>query len=378
MKICFISRGYPFADDSAYSFVKVLVDRLADFGNECVIIAPQTINGRSRAGKLRKTKWSYKTDRGNTVSVFQPLHFSFGPVKIFGKHLTTYFRTKAINKAVKKNVPTPQLFYGHFWDCGFYIAKYAKKNNIPVVVANGEGYIYHLFDFFSKAYIDNYIDVIKGVICVSSDNKKESAEWGLIKSNQKVIVSPNCVDTSVFRPLVNENLKNKFNIREDDFVISFVGSFCERKGDQRLVKAIENIDNVKLILIGGEKKEYSGNSKIVFCGKVPHNEIPEYLSASDVFCLPTLAEGCCNAIVEAMACKLPVISSNLPFNDDILDDSCSIRVNPKSIDEISNAIIKLRDNKELCAKMAQNAYDRAQSLTIENRAKEINDFLNSL
>lgn len=97
---------------------------------------------------------------------------------------------------------------------------------------------------------------------------------------------------------------------------------------------------------------------------------------ADVFVLPTLAEGCCNAIIEAMACGLPIISSDLPFNDDILDDACSIRINPKSVNEIANAIQLLCGNPNLQNQMSKASLDKAASLTIENRAKKIVDFMN--
>ena len=74
-----------------------------------------------------------------------------------------------------------------------------------------------------------------------------------------------------------------------------------------------------------------------------------------MFCLPTLNEGCSNAIVEAIACGLPIISSNLPFNDDILDSSNALLVNPESVDDIASAIKQLMDNSDLRQKLAEGS-----------------------
>lgn len=95
-----------------------------------------------------------------------------------------------------------------------------------------------------------------------------------------------------------------------------------------------------------------------------------------MFCLPTLNEGCSNAIVEAIACGLPIISSNLPFNDDILDSSNALLVNPESVDDIASAIKQLMDNSDLRQKLAEGFKEKAKSLRIEFRAKKIIEFIN--
>ena len=91
--------------------------------------------------------------------------------------------------------------------------------------------------------------------------------------------------------------------------------------------------------------------------------------------LPTLQEGSCNAIVEAMACGLPIISSDGAFNDDLLTDEMSIRVNPKSVEEIHQAIITLRDDPVRRKQMADAALERSKQFDVDDRAERILSFI---
>ena len=76
-----------------------------------------------------------------------------------------------------------------------------------------------------------------------------------------------------------------------------------------------------------------------------------------------------------MACGLPVISSDLPFNDDILNESNSIRVDVNSVSQIENAIKKLRDDAGLYNTLKKGAVLSAEKLSINVRAENILRFM---
>jgi len=161
--------------------------------------------------------------------------------------------------------------------------------------------------------------------------------------------------------------------------VAFCGRFNKRKGCQRVSEAIDllKIQRVKSVFIGipaGADIEEPSCEGILFKGALPHEDIPTYLNAADVFVLPTLAEGCSNAIVEAMACGLPIISSNLPFNLDLLNGENAILVDPMSVEQIATGIEKLLNHPALQQQMSLSALATVKDLTIEKRVRSILQF----
>ena len=141
------------------------------------------------------------------------------------------------------------------------------------------------------------------------------------------------------------------------------------------MEACRGIDGLSLAYAGVGNEPPQGEN-VVFCQSVNHDEIGDFLSALDVFALPTLNEGCCNAVLEAMASGCAIVSSDLSFNDGVLDSTNSIRINPKSVDEIRDSILTLKNNDDLREKLANKAKSDSKNFTIEKRAEKILGFMN--
>lgn len=373
--VCIISNGYPTKDDPVYAFIQPLVKEIADNGFLCTVIAPQSRSNQIFSHKNKRAyKWIDKTDKGNEITIFQPQYISVSKLKVKNQSISVLLRDQAIIKCIEKEKIQTDILYAHFWDCGIVAGKIAEKKKIPVYVATGESKI-RVFDYYPKDIIDKYKKFINGVICVSTKNLNESQNLKLIEKDKKVIILPNAFNPNEFYPLSKNKVREKLGFSKDSKIAIFVGAFSERKGVLRVVEAAKEIKGLKLVLIGEGKLKPESN-QILFCGKMPHNQIVEYLNSADVFVLPTLAEGCCNAIVEALACGLPVISSDLPFNKDILNCNNSIMINPENINEISEALKKIVSSDILMKSMSEAALLMANSLTIKNRSLKICEFMN--
>ena len=131
------------------------------------------------------------------------------------------------------------------------------------------------------------------------------------------------------------------------------------------------------VFMGQPMDELPSCKHILYQGPVKHASIADYLNAADIFVLPTLHEGCCNAIIEAMACGLPVVSSNLPFNWDILNEENSILVSPKNVEEVRLAILSLMNDKTKRSRLSNGALNTASSLSINDRVIKIMSFVNT-
>lgn len=384
MNLVIVSDDFPEKGHQSYVFVEQLVIALSDLGVNVKVIAPQSLTkgilrGRERYPK-RKT---FQTKKGSTYEVFRPYYLSAGSKGFIGK---VYFRNlrRAVEGVIKKiGICNVDVMYGHFWHNANTLVNVAQKYKKPLFVACGEGdnAIDELLEAISASAKERLINAVNGVISVSSENKKRVIDYRLALP-ENIAVIPNAVDKSVFYQKDRLSLRQKLGISISDFVVCFVGGFIDRKGSNRLSDAIAQLNDptIKSIFIG---KPWSYDDCTPNCPGIlvkeslPHEVLPDYLNASDVFVLPTLNEGCCNAIVEALSCGLPVISSNLPFNDDLLDRTNSIRIDPMNVEEIKEAILCLKNDKELRDSLSKGAVTRSKSFSIEERAKKILEFINS-
>jgi teichuronic acid biosynthesis glycosyltransferase TuaC len=212
-----------------------------------------------------------------------------------------------------------------------------------------------------------------GAIAVSGLLRRRLIEeLGLPPDN--VAVFPNGVDLRKFRPLDRSAMRWKHSLPEDRFLVIYVGNFIEPKGVGRVAEAIDGLPNVSGVFVGsGPLTPKIPN--LAFCGRVPHEQVPEMLSAADCFVLPSDVEGSSNATLEAMACGLPVVVSARPFNEDVCDKDCAWLVEPDDVNAIRKAILMLQGNPDLRRRLADSALLRAAHFDIQARARRILEWM---
>jgi glycosyltransferase involved in cell wall biosynthesis len=110
--------------------------------------------------------------------------------------------------------------------------------------------------------------------------------------------------------------------------------------------------------------------KVIFPGYVAEEDKPYLYGGADVFLFPSLYEGFGMPPLEAMACGVPVIVSNTSSLPEVVGDA-GIQIDPSDVDAISNAILELTSNPELCRALSEKGLKRAQSFTWEDSVKKL-------
>ena len=367
--ILIIASSYPSKGDPYSSFIESLVEEMANQGVSVTVIARQSITWHMLNRVPFAPLFSSKVKNGNFIRIYRPLGFTdVGRLGPFAR----WFNRITIRMTARK-LPKPDAVYAHFWQNGVYVIDYVRKNKLPFIVATGEDKI--IADKISAKDKEWLKEHVQHVICVSSKNKQESIETGLAKE-ENCVVLPNAYNSTEFYIENGNEMRKHLGLSRNDFTIAFCGRWNERKGIFRLDAALKKLNNphIKAIYIGNlmdNSKVEPDYTQIVFKGQLPHNEIVHYLNAADVFVLPSEAEGCPNSVIEAMACGLPVISSDLPFNYDILNSNNSILLDPNDVNMIAEKIDLLYQDRQLCRKLASGAINSAQSMRIDKRVERI-------
>lgn len=319
------------------------------------------------------------TNKPSSISLF-PTQILYLPTdsqykKMGEKHY------RYVDSLIKKNKLQFDLVHSHFtWSSGYVGAKIKEKYGVPFIITAHGHDIYSLpfKDEEWKSKIEYVLNSADSIITVSKSNLE-----CIKKLNVKtpVTVLPNGYKKDLFYPMDSCECRKQLGLPIDKKIVLTIGNLEEVKGHEYLIKAISNIvihrkDFVCLIIGAGklekelERQIKSSNIQdyIKLIGSKPHNEIPLWINACDVFVLPSLREGNPTVLVECLGCGKPFVGTEVGgIPEIIVSDDYGLLVKPGNSNDLAgkilNALDRVWDSNQI--------YEYASQFSWSNISKKI-------
>lgn len=189
------------------------------------------------------------------------------------------------------------------------------------------------------------------VISVSGALGDRVAELGVERG--RIAIVRNGVDGEAFARRDMAEARARLALPQGRPMVTFVGNLVPVKGVDVLVEAVARLGAmdappIHVCMVGGgaladslkaRAAELGVNERITFTGRCLPTEVPAYMNACDVFCLPSREEGCPNVVLEALASGKPVVASRTGGIPELVGEHNGILVTPEDPDELARALV---------------------------------------
>ena len=181
-----------------------------------------------------------------------------------------------------------------------------------------------------------------------------------------------------------QEVREKYDLPED--FILHVGSYHPRKNTEVILRALSNLRKrgkvVRLVLSGKKTRYFSRIQELVrdlqlekfvkFMGYIPDEQVHALYSCAKALVYPSLYEGFCLPMIEAMASGLPCIVANTACLPEVAGEAV-ILVDPNSPENIADAIIRVLENHEVREELSKAGYERSKKFSWKKAASETLD-----
>lgn len=325
------------------------------------------------------------------LNVFQfPLGKARGVVRFVLAELNAVIFALAVSSYLRKNGSNIDIIQLHITSIGLIVSILNRKLRRKMVYACHLGHWglakerlvilerIHLF-------VDPYLMRRVGKVIALNDAAKESfVSKGKINADNVVVVS-NGVDTDFFRPNneAREAIKEKYRLEAKTTVL-FVGRLVRIKGVEQFLRAADMVINefgyrdTSFVLVGPATfvateepismeevlsflRQHQLQKHVILTGSLPLEEVRMMHAASDIFVLPSLAEGDPLVTLEAMASGLPIVATRVGgIPNQIRDGWNGFLIDPGDEQQLAERIAYLLDNPEERGRMARNSRKYAE------------------
>jgi L-malate glycosyltransferase len=190
------------------------------------------------------------------------------------------------------------------------------------------------------------------------------------------------IDLEKFKPLDRQALRIKYGFAPEDKVVAYVGRLEKEKGLDFLIECgaplAQMVPGALIVLVGGGREAEhlqsaaAGVKNVRFMGAQPPDAIPALMNCADVLALCSVYEGSPTVVKEALACGVPVVSTDVGDVGQVISDGKTGRIVPRDVKDYVQALASLllderkEDTRRECVRAAAEfGFDRVGAKTVE-------------
>lgn len=374
MKILFLNYEYPPLGGGAANATAYLLDEFSRMPDVSVELVTSSIDAEYRRESIGENIVIHRLPIGKNA---KNLHFqSLKDLIIYS--FKAYFFARKLMKREKYDMA--QAFFTV--PSGAVAWKLRREFGIPYIVSlrgsdvpgysDRFGFLYPFLRPVARAIWRHATAVVS-----SSQGLKELALR--TSPRQGIGIVPNGVDVKHFVPASEKRVQSARTLR----LTLGASRVTDRKGIQYLIEAIDSLKSeyVFLLTVIGEGnakahlermvRDLGLESRINFVGRIPREETLPYYQEADVFVLPSLNEGMSNAMLEALACGLPIITTRTGGAEELVrEGENGFIVKHGDAQDLARALRIVAKDAILRESMGNASRSMAESMSWESVAKQ--------
>lgn len=299
----------------------------------------------------------------NNIHVEEPIHF-------IDKKLRSRWRSYGITDVLKEN--KVDVFHGLSNELPFNINEFKGKKIVTthdlIFLRFPKLYPYLDRKIYNKKF-RHACDVADTIVAISEETKKDIEQFYFIPENKIKVIYQSC-DPLYYLPLETAHVQQTLSKHKlPANYLLYVGTIEERKNLLTIAKALKQVKDIPLVVIGKKKSYFNKvmsfltenklQHRVLFLDHVENNEMPVIYQKASVFIFPSMFEGFGIPIIEALTSKVPVITSKGGCFPEAGGPD-TIYIDPHNENELAENINTLLASETLRNSIAAKGFEFAQ------------------
>ncbi len=306
---------------------------------------------------------------------------------------TGYYLSFQHSRQAKKLLQTMDVVHVHHpFLSGRLALRYCRPLNIPVIFTNHTRYDIYAQTYLpgipaeiSEGLLETYMpDFCAAVDMVISPSPGMAGVLRRFKVTAPITIIPNGVELNRFYKSNGSEQRQRYGLNADDLLLIYTGRLAPEKNLLFLLRAfrglIEAVPNAHLLLVGDgperekleeQASERDGGEHIHFAGRVPYDDLPDYLAMCDIFVTASVSEVHPLSVIEAMAAGLPVMGIQSVGVGDTVKDGISGYLSSQDLAAFTAKLTRLCLDESARRRMGKQARKESERYDIQHTTAEM-------